>query len=882
MNIRGIVSGALVRTFDFLLAAALLIAAALPFALLAGFGRLTAQTLRGRGGIPFRALRWEPGRGAMAALAARLGMPAWPLLLAILRGDLSWCGPRALLAGEEAPVDAAAWRDAVRPGIFSLWGLRSRTGIAYGDEWGTDLEQVARTGLPAHLGLLVRSLLAAGYGQAAVPARGRTLVDTLRVDSLRMDEALDVISAHAVAGEKTVQVAFVNPDCVNIARRDSGYRSILNAAALVLADGIGMRIAGRLLGRPFPENVNGTDLFPRLCERLAARGSRLYLLGARPGIAAAVAAWATRTYPGLQVVGSRDGYFADAESAGVAAAIRDSRADVLLLAMGAPRQEAWIAAHAGATGAGVAIGVGGLFDFYGGRIPRAPQWLRELGFEWSWRLLQEPARMWRRYLIGNVSFLAAVVLQRLLGSADLLPVAVAEPAAPADAPQRAVVMALSAVADPAMRSGGVVPALLPLGDRTLLERCLETLAATGCRSADILADACIAELRAIAADAGRWGLALNVHAVAGPAAASERCAAIAVEGEGDFWFVRADTWLPAHALPALPANAMVLDSDADEPVWTGWARIAAAELTTGAAALFGAGSVRSDGQQLRALHSRSPAYSFATTAAALSAQARWLNRTDDVLEPLPARAGVRVAAGAFVEPSATLIAPVEIHAGAVIAAGAIVGPNVVVGRGAMVARGATLKNALLAADTFLAEESELADGLLLAEGLLSSRWNSWLPTRLTASFAGSLACKHRVLATERVFSLCLATLLALPAGMLALAGRRSPLVSTVSALLASAAGRRPLVGITPREFWPDTVVAAGWQPVLAVQPPGVFSPSALPEVLPLGVEVAAWADIHWLLAPSWRSRLRIVGRSCAALFLAEPTSSTRTQLAEAA
>ncbi|MDH5536877.1 MAG: WecB/TagA/CpsF family glycosyltransferase, partial [Betaproteobacteria bacterium] len=146
-------------------------------------------------------------------------------------------------------------------------------------------------------------------------------------------------------------------------------------------------------------------LFPRLCRMAADEGLSLYLLGARPGVAAAVAENARKRVPQLAIAGHRDGYWAEQDEQSVVSAIRASGADILLVAMGAPRQELWIAKNAPRLGVKVALGVGGLFDFYAGRVARAPLWLRELGLEWTYRLLQEPRRMWRRYVIGNPLFL---------------------------------------------------------------------------------------------------------------------------------------------------------------------------------------------------------------------------------------------------------------------------------------------------------------------------------------------------------------------------------------------------------------------------------------------------------------------------------------------
>jgi N-acetylglucosaminyldiphosphoundecaprenol N-acetyl-beta-D-mannosaminyltransferase len=149
-----------------------------------------------------------------------------------------------------------------------------------------------------------------------------------------------------------------------------------------------------------------------LLARLAATGQGVFLLGGRPGVADDVAAWVRAHFPGARIAGTAHGYFpADAESA-LVDRINASGAGVLLVAFGAPRQETWIRRNAPRLRVNSALGVGGLFDFYAGRIPRAPQWLRELGLEWAYRLYQEPRRMWRRYLVGNVVFLSRVIAER--------------------------------------------------------------------------------------------------------------------------------------------------------------------------------------------------------------------------------------------------------------------------------------------------------------------------------------------------------------------------------------------------------------------------------------------------------------------------------------
>ena len=180
----------------------------------------------------------------------------------------------------------------------------------------------------------------------------------------------------------------------------------LQSTSYILGDGSGVRYASKIVKPQIVDNVNGTDLLPLLCEYSERHERRLFLLGARPGIAEKMRENLLRKYPKLQIVGVRHGYFErDLESAEVIAEINASRADILLVAFGAPFQEKWIAQHFAEINCPIQLGVGGLFDFYSGNIPRAPFWMRRLGIEWVFRLWQEPARMWRRYIIGNPLFI---------------------------------------------------------------------------------------------------------------------------------------------------------------------------------------------------------------------------------------------------------------------------------------------------------------------------------------------------------------------------------------------------------------------------------------------------------------------------------------------
>lgn len=215
-----------------------------------------------------------------------------------------------------------------------------------------------------------------------------------------------------LADTKPTFVAFVNAHCMNIVFEDPDYLDALRRADNVFPDGMGMSLAGRWLGQPFLANVNGTDMFPLLCECVASTSYRIFLLGGSPGVAEKVKQWVETLYPEVHICGTHSGYFSDEETDSVVEAIRASRADLLFVAFGVPAQELWIVRNLKKTGAHVAIGVGGLFDFFSGNIPRAPAWVRVIGMEWVYRLIQEPKRLWRRYLIGNPLFLWRVFRAR--------------------------------------------------------------------------------------------------------------------------------------------------------------------------------------------------------------------------------------------------------------------------------------------------------------------------------------------------------------------------------------------------------------------------------------------------------------------------------------
>lgn len=332
-----------------------------------------------------------------------------PVLLNILGGEMSLIGPRAVAPGDPAVRANGFARLAVKPGAISPWWLRQRANIDFDNEAAADREYLCRTTLAGDLGIALRAIPALAFSEKRETAPDTVEILGIRIDNVSMAEAIGWIQDRLDRDEQDV-VSMINAHCANVSCLDPDYHDALLASGLTLADGVGVRLAGKLKRTPIRQNVNGTDMFPRLCAMLQDTGKSVYLLGGRPGIAKCVAQWIGKRYPRTPIAGYRDGYFSAAEEAGVAAQIRASGAAILLVAMGVPQQELWIQRNLTDTGVRVAMGVGGLFDFYSGRIPRAPAWMREVGLEWIYRLMQEPGRMWKRYLIGNWTFLLRFLL----------------------------------------------------------------------------------------------------------------------------------------------------------------------------------------------------------------------------------------------------------------------------------------------------------------------------------------------------------------------------------------------------------------------------------------------------------------------------------------
>jgi N-acetylglucosaminyldiphosphoundecaprenol N-acetyl-beta-D-mannosaminyltransferase len=227
------------------------------------------------------------------------------------------------------------------------------------------------------------------------------------IAAIRMDAALGLVD-NAVAKRRPLQIGVVNAAKLVNMRRDEELRTDVLSSDLVLADGMAVVWASRILGRPLPERVAGIDLMMGMLAKGTAAGYRVYCLGATPEVLHAVVSRIRREYPGITIAGSQHGYFKEADEARVAADIEAARPDILLIAMTSPRKERFLSRWSRSLAVPVCHGVGGSFDVFAGYVQRAPERWQRMGLEWLYRVKQEPRRLWKRYFTTNSAFLGMV------------------------------------------------------------------------------------------------------------------------------------------------------------------------------------------------------------------------------------------------------------------------------------------------------------------------------------------------------------------------------------------------------------------------------------------------------------------------------------------
>jgi N-acetylglucosaminyldiphosphoundecaprenol N-acetyl-beta-D-mannosaminyltransferase len=239
------------------------------------------------------------------------------------------------------------------------------------------------------------------------PARVRLL--DCPFDPLTMDQVVRQCVAWCKDGRASHTVVTMNAALLCTMRRDEELRRACTAGDLVVADGVPIVWLSQSTGQRLPGRVAGVDLMAELLSEGSAHGLSAFFLGARREVVEALVAHCRRKYPGLEVAGWRDGYFAPSEHDAVVDEIRSRRPHMLFVGMPSPFKETWCERHREALAVPVIVGVGGTFDVLTGNVRRAPRLFQVSGMEWSWRLAMEPRKLWRRYLKTNTEFLGLAV-----------------------------------------------------------------------------------------------------------------------------------------------------------------------------------------------------------------------------------------------------------------------------------------------------------------------------------------------------------------------------------------------------------------------------------------------------------------------------------------
>lgn len=228
------------------------------------------------------------------------------------------------------------------------------------------------------------------------------------IDQVNNQEALQCIRTFIASG-KPHRVITANPEIIYRAREDKKLRDMLQTADLVTADGAGVVWASKQLGQPLQERVTGIDLVNEICKQAAKESWKIYILGSAPGVAATAAINIQNKYPGCTIVGTHHGYFDAKEEKQIIAELEQLHPDVLFVALGAPKQEYWIADHIAKLQIPVGMGIGGSMDVLSGNVRRAPKLMQKLNIEWLYRLVSQPTRFKRMLVLPQ--FMIAVKKQ---------------------------------------------------------------------------------------------------------------------------------------------------------------------------------------------------------------------------------------------------------------------------------------------------------------------------------------------------------------------------------------------------------------------------------------------------------------------------------------
>ena len=223
---------------------------------------------------------------------------------------------------------------------------------------------------------------------------------------------------NCIYGDKKVIISYANTHALNIAYSKRWFRDFLNQSNITFCDGNGIRLAAWLTRQYLPNRFTPPDFIENIAEQAQQLNWKIFFLGARPGVAQQAAGKLIKKFPGLQM-DTRDGYFNKSkdsvENKRVIAQINQFLPQILIVGFGMPIQEKWILENIADLQVNIAFPAGAMFDYLGGEVRRAPRWMTNNGLEWLGRLLIEPGRLWRRYLLGNPLFLWRIFIHHFLG-----------------------------------------------------------------------------------------------------------------------------------------------------------------------------------------------------------------------------------------------------------------------------------------------------------------------------------------------------------------------------------------------------------------------------------------------------------------------------------
>ena len=234
----------------------------------------------------------------------------------------------------------------------------------------------------------------------------------IHFDNYDFDDLMNYLD-RAITAQRPTHVVTCNVDHLINLSKDSHFMKIYKEAGATIADGMPIVWVSKLFGTPLKRRVAGADILPELGLALERKRYRIYFLGAEEGVAEEARQKLLLRFPALHIVGCHSPPIGfehdDEESAKIVALLREAKPDIVFVGVGSPKQEKWIYRYHHEYGAAVSIGIGGTFDFLAGRVKRAPVIMQRAGFEWLWRLIQEPTRLWSRYLVNDTKFLMLLI-----------------------------------------------------------------------------------------------------------------------------------------------------------------------------------------------------------------------------------------------------------------------------------------------------------------------------------------------------------------------------------------------------------------------------------------------------------------------------------------